>query len=162
MRKIVRHEIGAAAEDVFDKYAQAAANQKVARFWKIPTPTKNVRGRIVYEEKSTVDYEGFLLDGTARHLAVEVKSCRGDRFDLKNIKEHQKNHLALVHRAGGGAYLFLVCLEFSGTECFAMPWPVVASTAELRKSIPWADWQPWRVNPLSFASFLRRPSARTA
>lgn len=148
-----RQQRGAAAEDVFLEYAAMASNQKAARLWKIPTPTKNVRGRIVYEAKSTVDFEGFLLSGTARHVAVEVKSCEADRFAMSCLEQHQRDHLELVHRSGGCALLFLVSREFSGAECFAMPWPSVAKVQG--KSMPWADWQPWRVNPMSFATMLK-------
>lgn len=81
-----------------------AANQ---RYWhtgralvqKIPTPVKvldiNSRtGKITngfYEKQSTVDYIG-VYDG--RGIAFEAKSTNVEtRFPLKNIKEHQFQHL---------------------------------------------------------------------
>jgi len=162
MRKRHQKAYGDQAEAIFEAYAQGARNQKVAFLDKIATPSKNVDGKIVYEEKSTVDYIGAMLDGAARIVAIEVKSCRGTAFPFKEVKPHQAAFLDNVAKAGGVAALAIVSPEFSGVEVFCVPWSVVRAAMKIgdRKSLPRDAWQPYRVSPLTLlSSWKRLPSS---
>lgn len=71
----------------------------------VPTPTKNIRGQIVYEKKSTVDYYGI---SHGRAIAFDAKSTREiTRFDLKNVHEHQVKYLLDFQKQGGISFFII-------------------------------------------------------
>lgn len=106
----------------------------------VPTPTKNIKGRIVYEKKSTVDYHGITH---GRALAFDAKSCRETtRFPIKNIHEHQINYLKRFQDQGGISFFII---EFAKKqEFYYVPFDFVYSywikaQEGGKKSIPYED-----------------------
>ncbi|WP_245671855.1 Holliday junction resolvase RecU [Desulfuribacillus stibiiarsenatis] len=78
---------------------------------KRPTPVKVlklVNGRIKdgwFEKPSTVDYEGTFQ---GRSVNFEAKSTKElTRFDLKNIHDHQVQHLKKCHEHGGISFILV-------------------------------------------------------
>lgn len=71
----------------------------------VPTPTKNIRGKMVYEKKSTVDYYGITQ---GRAIAFDAKSTREiNRFDLKNVHAHQVKYLMDFQKQGGLSFFII-------------------------------------------------------
>lgn len=71
----------------------------------VPTPSKNIKGRIIYERKSTVDYYGI---SQGRGIAFDAKSTKETkRFDLKNVHDHQVQYLDHFLKQGGIAFLLI-------------------------------------------------------
>lgn len=78
---------------------------------KRPTPVKVIRmtfGRItdgVYEKPSTVDYDGI---HRGKSIHFEAKSTHElNRFDLKNVEDHQVEHLERCHRHGAICFILI-------------------------------------------------------
>ncbi|WP_036452964.1 Holliday junction resolvase RecU [Mycoplasma buteonis] len=61
---------------------------------------KQIQGYLF--QKSTVDYIGMYR---GKFICFEAKSCKINRFDYKNIKEHQIEYLNLIENNGGIAFL---------------------------------------------------------
>ncbi|MGG3451964.1 Holliday junction resolvase RecU, partial [Domibacillus aminovorans] len=79
-----------------------------AQIDEIPTPTKNINGKIIYTAKSTVDYVGI---SHGRGIAFDAKSTHlTNRFDLKNVHDHQVLYLKTFRDQGGVAFF----IRFSG------------------------------------------------
>lgn len=85
---------------------------------KRPTPIKVIRmvkGRItdaVFEKPSTVDYDGTYQ---SKSIVFEAKSTQElNRFDLKNVEEHQARYLERCHRHGAICF-FLIEFAAHGT-----------------------------------------------
>lgn len=128
--------IGNAAEDIVSMFHGLAENQKRAVFWKIPTPTRFVDGKLVYSEKSIVDFLGVLCaDG--RHIAEEVKHCEGPSFDLAQVKSHQRTYLDKVVAAKGLAVLTVVGAK---NTVHVIPWTAVRgqSRVSMQSLAGWA------------------------
>ena len=71
----------------------------------VPTPTKNIRGKMVYEKKSTVDYYGITR---GRAIAFDAKSTKEiSRFDLKNVHDHQVKYLMDFQKQGGLSFFII-------------------------------------------------------
>lgn len=100
-----------------EKMIEASNNQylfqELATIQKIPTPVKvldidSKTGKIrngFYEQKSTVDYTG-VFKGKA--ICFDAKETKIEtRFDLKNLKDHQYNHLKNWHESGGISFLLV-------------------------------------------------------
>ncbi|WP_458732391.1 Holliday junction resolvase RecU [Bacillus subtilis] len=106
----------------------------------VATPTKNIRGRIVYDKKSTVDYIGI---AQGRGIAFDAKSTKYEsRFPLDNVHDHQVEYLKRYMDQGGISFLLI---EFSKLREFyfvRMPffleyWKAAKDGG--RKSIPYQD-----------------------
>ena len=104
----------------------------VAVIQKIPTPSKNVKGRIIYSAKSTVDFIGVAMGGAVAFEAKETTGAKrsdGTRrpessFPLFShnkpmISEHQIRFLNKWERNGGWAFV-LVHFKVRG-ECYRVP-----------------------------------------
>ncbi|PEW84275.1 Holliday junction resolvase RecU [Bacillus cereus] len=115
---------------------------------KRPTPVKVLRmvyGRVkdgYYESKSTVDYDGVYK---GRAVAFEVKSTNEiNRFDLKNIAQHQLDYLEKAEKMGA-IYFFLIGFS-KDKSVFVVPLSVIQSYVRMsqqpkgKKSIPRADF----------------------
>jgi recombination protein U len=106
----------------------------------VPTPAKNIKGRIIYEKKSTVDFIGI---AHGRGLAFDAKSTKQTtRFDLKNIHEHQMDYLIQYQDQGGLAFV-LIHFE-KKRETFYVPVDFIKPYWEAwgsggRASIPYKD-----------------------
>lgn len=99
---------GKSFENVIDYTNRQYALKGWALVDKVPTPTKNIKGRIVYEQKSSVDFIG-ISHGTG--IAFDAKSTKvNTRFDLKNIHAHQMKFLKSYQDQGGKAF-FLIHFE---------------------------------------------------
>ncbi|WP_117275418.1 Holliday junction resolvase RecU [Mycoplasmopsis edwardii] len=55
-------------------------------------------------KKSTVDYIGMFK---GKFVCFEAKSCNIERFDFKNIKQHQLDYLNLIDKNGGIAFVII-------------------------------------------------------
>ncbi|HDR7998377.1 TPA: Holliday junction resolvase RecU [Bacillus cereus] len=120
----------------------------VALINKRPTPVKVLKvayGRVkdgYYESKSTVDYDGVYK---GRAIAFEAKSTHEiNRFDLKNIAQHQLDYLDKAEKMGAVCF-FLI--EFTKDQSvFLVPLSVIQSYVRMsrqpkgKKSIPRADF----------------------
>ncbi|OOR21861.1 Holliday junction resolvase RecU [Bacillus cereus] len=120
----------------------------VALINKRPTPVKVLKvvyGRVkdgYYASKSTVDYDG-VYKGSA--IAFEAKfTNKINRFDLKNIAQHQLDYLEKAEKMGAICF-FLI--EFSKDQAiFLVPLSVIQSYVRMsqqpkgKKSIPRAGF----------------------
>jgi len=120
----------------------------VALINKRPTPVKVLKmvyGPVkdgYYESKSTVDYDGVYK---GRAIAFEAKSTNEiNRFDLKNIAQHQLDYLEKAERMGAVCF-FLI--EFSKDKSvFLVPLTVIqfyvrmSHQPKAKKSISRADF----------------------
>jgi recombination protein U len=138
--------------------------KRVATIQKIPTPTKNIRGKIVYSEKSTVDFMGS-MGGVA--IAFEAKETstttnfplvkRYKGRDIETILLHQREFLRSWDGIG------FVLIHFKELEtCYAVDVDFIESHyAEMykggRKSIPIADFKDeWIVDPEDYLAILTK------
>ncbi|MGM0806496.1 MAG: Holliday junction resolvase RecU [Bacillota bacterium] len=136
---------GMAFEMMLNLINQMYAKQKVALINKRPTPVKVLKSKGTkvisgfYETQSTVDYDG-VYRGHA--IAFEAKSVGIDRFDLKNLHQHQFDYLEKVENMGGISF---VLIEFRTTkQIFFVPFSTIKhyfyhSSVGGRKSIPLVD-----------------------
>ncbi|TQC54584.1 Holliday junction resolvase RecU [Mycoplasmopsis cynos] len=60
-------------------------------------------------KKSTVDYIGMFCGS---FVCFEAKSCNTNKFDLKNIKKHQIEYLALMEKYGSIAFIILFFADY--------------------------------------------------
>lgn len=160
MRLTHRQGLGKDAEEKLKVFLGAAANAKIATIHKIATPTTQRKdGSLVYTEASTVDFLGFLLDGSGRHVAMEAKRCEAASLPLSVITEGQWNYLSRAYLAGSVAILMVVKPEGPRTTFLEIDWSVVLSIdPKERKSIPLDHPRIRTVSPLSFL----RPYLRTS
>ncbi|MGM7635658.1 Holliday junction resolvase RecU [Bacillus sp. Hm123] len=106
----------------------------------VPTPTKNIRGQIAYEKKSTVDYYGITH---GRALAFDAKSTRETtRFPLDNVHEHQVKYLNSFQDQGGLSFFIVEFAKLNKTyfmplDFFKTYWTAARNGG--RKSIPITD-----------------------
>ena len=120
----------------------------VALINKRPTPVKVLKmvyGRVkdgYYESKSTVDYDGVYK---GRAVAFEAKSTNEiNRFDLKNIAQHQLDYLEKAEKMGAICFFLIGFTKDQST--FAIPLSVIQSYVRMsqqpkgKKSIPRADF----------------------
>ncbi len=106
---------GRAGEAVVAQYCVAAAEHHIARLHQIATPTRGQNGRRRFSAKATVDFLGVLLDGSGRHVALEVKTTTGgEPLALSRVDDHQRDDLDTVLGAGGLALLAPVFGEACG------------------------------------------------
>src|SRR5690625_449002 len=91
-------------EQIIDHTNRMYENKGIALINKRPTPVKilgrNSRGMIngFLEKASTVDYDGVYR---GKSIAFEAKSTKElNRFDLKNVPDHQVQHLEKVDKHG--------------------------------------------------------------
>jgi len=130
-----RKATGDSAEARVDAIHAACRLAGVASLHRIPTEVVVQRrgARIVggfHRRRATVDYTGVMLDGTGRHVAVEVKSVApgktGTTLPLRVLEPHQREALTETDAAGGVAVVLVV----SGPKVYAIPWCVVAAAIE--------------------------------
>lgn len=139
---------GRQTEAIVEAYHIAAKQLGVARLIKLPTPTKRGDGgQIIFTKRSAVDFVGMMLDGTARHVAEEVKSFYdGPSFTMGRVEAHQRQYLDMVQNAGGVAVLTLVDKL---SQVYVLDWSVVRT----KVSLTWDDLREERVRP---AEYLKR------
>ena len=145
--------IGKSGEDILSTYHEFAANQGVAFFWKVPTPTCWRKGSLVYAERSITDYVGTMLDGSGRSIAEEAKRTMAPRFSMTEVKEHQRAFLDRTDRAGAVALLSVV--DAKGA-LYTFDWSVIRDCT----SFAFADVPGWRV--ATAVDYLRRHLRRKA
>lgn len=136
--------------------------QKIALIRKVPTPIKPLKvdykrkiiTKAVFEQKSSVDYEG---NYKGIHIAFDAKETSQKYFPLKNVKNHQYEHLKINHDLGGLSFL-IVAFKHLG-EIFFLPFTTldeywILATHGKRKSIPYSDFyfeiEPGRLLRLDF------------
>ena len=106
---------GRAGEQLVAEYCSSARAHHVARVDQIATPTRGKPGHRRFSAKSTVDFLGFMMDGTGRVVALEVKTTTGGAsLDLGRVADHQREYLEDVLGAGGLALLVAVFGEACG------------------------------------------------
>jgi penicillin-binding protein-related factor A (putative recombinase) len=139
---------GKAGEKTVAEYNATAQAAGVAVLHKVPTDTRWTPRGMVYTTRSTVDFVGFMLDGTGRHLAVEVKTCTSKKtFSLGEVEPHQRDYLDAVEAAGGVAALVVVYGK-EHAVC-AIPWHLAKDRASLNE-------QAVRIFQVTPATYLRR------
>lgn len=104
---------GAAFENLINYTNESYEHRGVAVINKRSTPVKVTRSKGTkvlagfFEAKSTVDYDGIYR---GRAVFFEAKSTQElDRFDLKNVEDHQYEHLEKCHKFGA---LCFILVEF--------------------------------------------------
>jgi penicillin-binding protein-related factor A (putative recombinase) len=149
-------ERGQQTEKVMDGYHIAARQLGVADLFKVPTPTTiGEGGKIIFTKKSKTDFVGFTLDGTARHVAEEVKSHMepGD-FKMHKVEPHQRAYLEKVHAAGGIAVLTIVDRLW---QVYVLEWDNIKT----RTSLSYDDLRPRLVRPQMYLKRFLEPTARS-
>lgn len=139
---------GMAFEKLINLSNEMYQREGVALINKRPTPVKVLKmvyGRVkdgYYESKSTVDYDGVYR---GRAIAFEAKSTNEiNRFDLKNIAQHQLDYLEKAERMGAICFFLIGFTKDQST--FAIPLSVIQSYIRMsqqpkgKKSIPRADF----------------------
>lgn len=139
---------GMAFEKLINLSNKMYQREGVALINKRPTPVKVLKmvyGRVkdsYYESKSTVDYDGVYK---GRAIAFEAKSTNEiNRFDLKNIAQHQLDYLETGEKMG--AICFFLIGFSKDQSVFAIPLQVIQSYVRMsqqpkgKKSIPRADF----------------------
>lgn len=156
-----RKRLGDAAEEFVKPFVSSAGAMKVASLFKVPTPTaRDKNGKIIYIAKSIADYTGFMLDGTGRHVAVEVKRCSEPSIPFDFVSEHQWEYLSAVRKAGGVAMVAVVHPRGITNDVLELDWSLFLAYKQqgLRKSVPLDDSRVRTVSPLSFLRAYLRPS----
>lgn len=139
---------GMAFEKLINLSNEMYQREGVALINKRPTPVKVLKmvyGRVkdgYYESKSTVDYDGVYR---GRAIAFEAKSTNEiNRFDLKNIAQHQLDYLEKAEKMGAICFFLIGFTKDQST--FAIPLSVIQSYVRMsqqpkgKKSIPRADF----------------------
>lgn len=139
---------GMAFEKLINLSNEMYQREGVALINKRPTPVKVLKmvyGRVKdghYESKSTVDYDGVYK---GRAIAFEAKSTNEiNRFDLKNIAQHQLDYLEKAEKMGAICFFLIGFTKDQST--FAIPLSVIQSYVRMsqqpkgKKSIPRADF----------------------
>src|SRR6185369_12920106 len=124
----------------------------VAYLFKLPTPTVWSPKGLRYSAASGTDFVGFLLDGSGRVIAEEVKACSTKaRFNLREVEPHQRDMLDRVHAAGGLALLTLVWGK-DRAVC-VLPWAAVREKVSLADD----EIRAWAEEPETFLGRHIRP-----
>ncbi|HFK1685261.1 TPA: Holliday junction resolvase RecU [Bacillus tropicus] len=139
---------GMAFEKLINLSNEMYQREGVALINKRPTPVKVLKmvyGRVkdgYYESKSTVDYDGVYR---GRAIAFEAKSTNEiNRFDLKNIAQHQLDYLEKAEKMGAICFFLIGFTKDQST--FAIPLSVIQSYVRMsqqpkgKKSIPRVDF----------------------
>jgi hypothetical protein len=153
-----RSKTGARAEDYVDNLHDACRMANVARLVRVPTQFRvlgkaqrgELRGRFV--KKATVDYVGWMLDGTARVVTVEVKHQQEGALWLGRVEPQQQSALDSCLQAGGVAVLLVVTPK----RTYAVPW----AEARARKTMNAEALQPYRVlvHELAYLAHYSKPT----
>jgi recombination protein U len=121
---------GMAFEQLIDYTNKLYEQKGIALINKRPTPVKilcrNSKGMIhgYLEKPSTVDYDGIY---NGKSIVFEAKSTKEfNRFDLKNIHDHQFEYLAKCHKLGAISFLLVefvshrttYLMPFETLECY--------------------------------------------
>lgn len=138
--------------------------EKVATIQKIPTPTKNIRGKIVYSAKSTVDFMGSMGGVAVAFEAKEtstktnfplVKQYKGR--EVETVLLHQRDFLTSWDGIG------FVLIHFKELEkCYAVDVDFIDQYyinmyKGGRKSIPIADFKDeWLVDPADYLGHFKK------
>jgi len=140
---------GMAFEQLIDRTNQMYDNMEMAVINKRPTPVKILkqinRSMIsgFLEKPSTVDYDGTFR---GRSIVFEAKSVRElNRFDLKNMQDHQVEYLSKCHRAGAISFLLVEFVKHHTIylmpyETLAHYWTRAQAGGRGTKSIPIEDF----------------------
>ncbi|TXR62109.1 Holliday junction resolvase RecU [Bacillus sp. AY18-3] len=139
---------GMAFEKLINLSNEMYQREGVALINKRATPVKVLKmvyGRVkdgYYESKSTVDYDGVYK---GRAVAFEAKSTNKiNRFDLKNIAQHQLDYLEKAENMGAICFFLIGFTKDQST--FAIPLSVIQSYVRMsqqpkgKKSIPRTDF----------------------
>lgn len=139
---------GMAFEKLINLSNEMYQREGVALINKRATPVKVLKmvyGRVkdgYYESKSTVDYDGVYK---GRAVAFEAKSTNEiNRFDLKNIAQHQLDYLEKAENMGAICFFLIGFTKDQST--FAIPLSVIQSYVRMsqqpkgKKSIPRTDF----------------------
>lgn len=102
---------GAAFENLLNYTNESYENRDLAVINKRSTPVKVTRSKGTkvlagfFEAKSTVDYDGIYR---GRAIFFDAKSTQElDRFDLKNVADHQYEHLEKCHKFGAMCFVLV-------------------------------------------------------
>ena len=143
----------------------------IAVIQKIPTPTANIKGRIVYHQKSTVDFMG-----SARGVAVafEAKETVGTKrpdgtrrpessfplysHDKMMISEHQIRYLEKFEKTGAWAFV-LIRFRVRG-DVYRIPVGIIRewyreARRNGKKSVPISEFMAeWKTDPNDYLKLL--------
>ena len=144
---------GLALEELLEYQHHLYRSAGIADIRKLPTDWHVTARRGVGAEhawaafparKSAVDYLGFLMDGSGRHVAVEAKQTAAERWPMSALPQHQRAYLAAVDRAGGVAGVVLWWT--ARNVLWAVPWSELAAEVAVgRRSLPFAERSPLAV-----------------
>ncbi|MFB5193161.1 Holliday junction resolvase RecU [Alicyclobacillus fastidiosus] len=158
---------GMALENLIETTNQTYLNRGWAVVHKRPTPVKILRtiGTSIVsahlEAPSTVDFNGVYQ---GRAIEFEAKSTKEDRFPLKNIHDHQVEHLRMCNKVG--AITFCIIEFAKHQEVFFVHANMIVNAWDEakkggRKSISYDDFvyqceiiQPTRGVPLDYLAVV--------
>lgn len=112
MNNSLRGQRAKASGDLFENIISSKCLEyrisRIADIRKIAVEKRFKNGKVIYAEKSNIDYNGFLyLSG--KHIAIEAKNViNGSSFGNRFVKPHQIEYLYDVYKAGGIA-LLIIC-----------------------------------------------------
>lgn len=91
------------------------------------TPQKRGRdGKTIFLAKQGPDFEGMLLDGTARHIEIEAKRASGTSWRLDSLDSKQVDQLEETWQHGGIAIVMVIHGPVLATADTCMiPWLIV-------------------------------------
>jgi penicillin-binding protein-related factor A (putative recombinase) len=98
-------------------------HSKVSKNWEAPP----IPGTKKPRAKSKPDFSGCLRGG--RHVVFEAKSTEEpERFDLKNLAKHQREHLLDAAFLGSVAFVYVVSRANREDRKYIIPVAVIEST----------------------------------
>lgn len=80
--------------------------KKIGFFIKSPTPIKKItikkKEKYIYYQKALCDFIGIL---NKKFVLLELKDISKNNFELRRLKEHQRNQLIKIRKLGGESFL---------------------------------------------------------
>jgi hypothetical protein len=153
-----RAKSGNKAEDGIEQLHVACRMAGVANVRRVPTPTrlKRLDGRLlaVHSGKQGIDCRGWMMDGTGRGVAVEIKklSRLGEKFYLNQVTAEERRDLDCAFASRCVAVLMVVTPVFR----YALPWPDVRERVGLTPE----EMHPHRViDPAYLARWAQAPNS---
>ena len=135
---------GAQLERYLDNLNTAYTLEGRAHIFKVPTPimpgtgyhktSQTRRGKSVY-----VDYAGTIDGGISVALEAKHTCNQGPSFAIKAITDYQQLTLAVVHRLGGIAAVFVRHVRGMQRDDYLVPWVYIDGVLGIKKSFRWDE-----------------------
>lgn len=118
---------------------------------------RDERGRALCQFSARAAADWVALTDTGLYVAIEAKSCAGERLARKEIAPQQEDHLNAAAEAG--LALLLIELRGAGGAMYAAPWPAPWVKLRSADSLGEAELRPYLITHWNqLAARLQRPA----